>query len=103
MKKIVLLLAGLTLLFTLTVTVAGSDGLGVSGIVTGRDGVPKALVGVNFTGPDNFTALTDSQGRFQLSRLTPGRYRVTVSQGTNRQQFVFELRGGEQLQLKVGW
>lgn len=103
MKKTGFLLIGLTLFWALTTPMAFSEQQGVSGVVIGRDGAPKALVGVNFSGPDNLTALTDSQGRFQLSRLIPGRYLVTVSQRTNRQQFIYELRGGEELRLEVGW
>ena len=77
--------------------------LGVAGLVTGRTGIPKALVGVNFRGPNNYAAITDSQGRFQLGDIKPGRYVITVSQGHNRQQFIRVLQVGEQLHLEVRW
>lgn len=100
MRTILLLLADL-ILFCLTGATVLGEGKGVTGVVIGRDGAPKALVGINLTGPDSFTALTDSEGRFQLGQLTPGCYLVTVSQRTNRQQFIYELRGGEHLKLEV--
>jgi hypothetical protein len=77
--------AGLFLYFVLTVSVAHAQGVGSSGNITGTvtdptgGRVPKANIVAVETGRGiQFTAVTDSNGDYQLAGLPPATYDVTV-------------------------
>ena len=81
---------------------AAAQGVEVSGVVTGRDNLPKAQVSIRFNGPQRYVAISDPQGKFFLKGVQPGVYEIIVSQRDKMQRFSMQITGGP-LDLRVPW
>jgi hypothetical protein len=83
---------------------AAAQQVTVQGTVVGRDGQPRPSALVQLEGPAQYAALTNVQGQFTVTRVTPGSYVVRIRQGDNveTQQHTISANTGS-LTLKVKW
>ena len=97
-------LLGILVIFSLVMLTAwaAAQGVEVSGVVTGRDNLPKAQVSIRFNGPQRYVAISDAQGKFSLRGVQPGVYEIIVSQRDKMQRFSMQITGG-MLDLRVPW
>lgn len=79
-----------------------SQALDLSGQVKGAQGDPKKFVTVQLDGPSSYVALTDANGKFSVKNVSPGRYRVKVTQGDKVQTSSMAV-SSETLELVVKW
>lgn len=75
----------------------------VTGTVVGRAGDMKSLAGITLEGPNRYMALTNSEGKFRIGNVTPGRYTVTVAKGNYVQKFNVNIGRNNILDLRVRW
>jgi hypothetical protein len=61
------------------------------GTITNRDGAARSGCQVTFTGPENYTAWTNSSGAFSLQNPRDGTYNVIVKQGELSQKFTVAI------------
>ena len=76
----------------------------LNGTVVGGDGRPRPFALVQLDGAGRYTAMTDAEGRFTITKMVPGSYVVRIRQGDNiesQQQTV--ASGTSSLTLKVKW
>jgi len=95
-----LVLMGLFLLMPIWAQAAGKE---ITGRVTGQAGDAKGLASVTLSGPNAYTAMTNSTGDFRVQNVVKGRYTVSVAQGNNVQRFVVDINGSPRLDLRVRW
>ncbi len=92
-----------TLLFATLVGMPSlSQALDLGGQVRGVQGDPKKFATVQLDGPGSYVALTDANGRFSIKSVSPGQYRVKVTQGDKVQIFSMAIASGT-LELVVKW
>jgi outer membrane lipoprotein-sorting protein len=104
MRKISTLALLVILMFSLLVSAwAQTGGKEIAGRVTGRMGDAKGLASVTLSGPNTYTAMTNSTGEFRVRNVVKGRYTVSVTQGNNVQRFVVDIDGASRLDLEVRW
>ncbi len=75
----------------------------LEGTVKGLDSAGKYNAYVRFDGPARYSATTDAAGRFSIPNFTAGDYTITVQQGSHRQTFIYTIKLGSPLDLKVPW
>ena len=75
----------------------------LNGTVKGLDSAGKHNAYVRFDGAARYSASTDAGGRFSIKKFTAGNYTITVQQGSHRQTFIYTIRLGSPLNLKVPW
>jgi hypothetical protein len=104
MRKISTLALLVMLVFSLTAPAwAQAGGKEITGRVTGRLGDAKGLASVTLSGPNTYTAMTNSTGAFRVRNVVKGQYTVSVTQGNNVQRFVVDINGSNRLDLGVKW
>jgi len=105
-KKIVGVVVG-----TKDLEVVLEDGLSITGVVVDDAGKPQSQVALEFTATtedgDNSSVWTDSAGKFNVSGLSPGTYRISVARwGGSNQGWVLPpmepvAAGAKDLRLQV--
>ena len=104
MRKISTLALLVVLVLSLLVSAwAQTGGNEITGRVTGRMGDAKGLASVTLSGPNTYTAMTNSTGEFRVRNVVKGKYTVSVAQGNNVQRFVVDIEGNNRLDLGVRW
>ena len=82
--------------------IAQGEGFRLIGTVARTSGTGKAGVQVVFE-PGRFFAVTDRNGRFVVEDFVPGRYVITVREGTKYQKFDRNIEKDDNLHLETNW
>ena len=97
------LLGILVIFFSLVMLNAwAAEQVEVSGVVTGKDNLPKTQVSIRFNGPQRYIAISNAKGEFSLKGVQPGVYEIIVSQRDKMQRFSMQITG-DNLDLRVPW
>ena len=73
----------------------------VNGQVLGKYKDPKRFVRIQLYGPEHYTSLTGTQGKFSIEEVVPGEYRIMVTQDNNVQRFHMTIKPGNQNSLTL--
>lgn len=80
-----------------------AQGETLTGTVAGRAGELKSMAGISLEGPNRYMSMTNSEGRFRIENVNPGRYTLTVTQGNYVQKFNVNIDANKTLNLNVRW